>query len=64
MIGMILNEFWLLQALTSGVKQDGKKAWIENQLKELEAREKARRLEESIEIQEPTYPQPATVTKQ
>ena len=52
----------MFQALTRSAKHDGKRAWIDKQLKELEDREQERRELESVEIREPTHPQPATVT--
>jgi hypothetical protein len=48
--------------MTRSAKHDGKREWIEQQLRELEELEKQSRLEESIEVRQPTHPQPATVT--
>ncbi|XP_070208925.1 coiled-coil domain-containing protein 87-like isoform X4 [Littorina saxatilis] len=51
----------LLQAITRHARHDNLKKKLERQLKELEEKEKERERSETIEVQLPTHPQPATV---
>ena len=59
---MCMSVCCVVKALTRSAKHDGKKDWIDRQLKELEERELERRKAESIEIRLPDHPQPATIT--
>lgn len=52
----------LLQAITRNARHDGKKEVLEKKLKELEEKERQELEQQSIPLQAPTHPQPATVS--
>ncbi|XP_061173922.1 coiled-coil domain-containing protein 87-like isoform X3 [Saccostrea echinata] len=52
----------LLQAITRSAKHDGLKERLEQRMKELEEKERQDIKESSVNIREPTHPQPSTVS--
>ncbi|XP_013389901.1 coiled-coil domain-containing protein 87 isoform X2 [Lingula anatina] len=52
----------LLQALLRPAKHDGKKAILDRQLKQLEEKQQIEKEKDNVPLQEPTHPQPATVS--
>ncbi|KAL3867400.1 hypothetical protein ACJMK2_044605 [Sinanodonta woodiana] len=52
----------LLQAITRNIKYDGRKKILDQQLKELEEKERKEKERQNIPLRKPIHPQPATTT--